>query len=294
MITQLVADYFAVDMDDITVTALDTQSAPPHFGPGGSRLGVAITGAVLGACERIREKMCAVTAALMQTAPENIELADGNFIVKGMPGAEMPMAQVAGTMLGASHLLPPGIDPRPEATYVWTAAGRTPVDEEGRAKSYLTAAQAVHVVLLEIDRETGMVEIKKYCLVDDCGTRLNPATVEGQTEGSVAQGVGAALLEEYVYDEDGQLLTSTYMDYLLPTISDVPMTVKDEVVTPSPFTPLGAKGCGEGAIHTTPAAVMCAINDALAPLGVRANEVPATPVRLWKLIQAAEDAPATV
>jgi len=103
----------------------------------------------------------------------------------------------------------------------------------------------------------------------------------------VAQGVGAALLEEYVYDEDGQLLTSTFMDYLLPTINDVPITEKASVVTPSPFTPLGAKGCGEGAIHTTPATVMCAVNDALAPLGVRANEVPATPLRLWKLIRAA-------
>jgi CO/xanthine dehydrogenase Mo-binding subunit len=199
------------------------------------------------------------------------------------------MAQVAGTMLGASHLLPPDVDPRPEATHVWTAAGRTPVDEEGRTKSYLTSAHAVHIVLLEIDPETGTVEIQKYILVDDCGVRLNPATVKGQTQGSVAQGIGAALLEEYVYDEDGQLLTSTFMDYLLPTINDVPTPVMGEVVTPSPFTPLGAKGCGEGAIHATPAAVMCAINDALLPLGTRANEVPAAPNRLWNLIRAARE-----
>jgi len=224
----------------------------------------------------------------MQTEVENIELKDGKFVVKHMPGAEMIVAQVAGTMLGASNLLPPDVDPRPEATHVWTAPGRTAVDDEGRTKSYLTAAQAVHVVALEIDRETGFVDIQRYCLVDDCGTRLNPATVEGQIEGSVAQGVGAALLEEYVYDEDGQLLTSTFMDYLIPTIYEVPMTEKDQVVTPSPFTPLGAKGCGEGAIHTTPAAIMCAINDALVPLGIRANEVPAAPNRLWKLIRAAE------
>jgi CO/xanthine dehydrogenase Mo-binding subunit len=287
LVAQLVADYFGVEMNDVTVTYLDTQSAPPHFGPGGSRLGVSITGAVLGACERIRAKMCKVVAGLMQTEPQNVELRDGRFVVKGMPGHEMPMAQVAGTMLAASHLLPPDVDPRPEATHVWTAAGRTPVDDQGRAKSYLTAAQACHVVMVELDPETGLVEIEKYCIVDDCGTRLNPATVEGQTEGSVAQGVGAALLEEYVYDEEGQLLTSTFMDYLLPTINDVPMTEKGIVVTPSPFSPLGAKGCGEGAIHTTPAAVMCAINDALAPLGIRANEVPAAPNRLWKLIREA-------
>ncbi|MBW2274344.1 MAG: xanthine dehydrogenase family protein molybdopterin-binding subunit [Deltaproteobacteria bacterium] len=288
LVCQLVADYFGLEMDQVTVSCLDTLSAPPAFGPGGSRLGVAITGAVLGACQRINEKMSKVVAVLMQTEPENVELKDGKFQVKHMPGAEMVVAQVAGTMLGASNYLPPDVDPRPEATHVWTAPGRTPVDDEGRTKSYLTAAQAVHVVALEIDRETGFVDIQRYCLVDDCGTRLNPATVEGQTEGSVAQGIGAALLEEYVYDEQGQLLTSTFMDYLIPTINEVPMTEKDQVVTPSPFTPLGAKGCGEGAIHTTPAAVMCAINDALAPLGVRANEVPAAPNRLWKLIQTAK------
>jgi CO/xanthine dehydrogenase Mo-binding subunit len=289
LVTQLVADYFGIEMDDVSVTMLDTASAPPGFGPGGSRLGVAITAAVLGACDRIREKMSKVVAGLIQTEPENIQLVDGVFGIPGVPEAEMPMAQVAGTMLGASHLLPPDVDPRPEATYVWTAAGRTPVDEEGRAKSYLTAAHAVHIVLLEIDPETGMVDILKYVLVDDCGTRLNPATVEGQTQGSVAQGIGAALLEEYAYDDDGQLLTSSFMDYLLPTINDVPAPVMGEVVTPSPFTPLGAKGCGEGAIHTTPAAVMCAINDALLPLGTRANEVPAAPNRLWNLIRAARE-----
>jgi CO/xanthine dehydrogenase Mo-binding subunit len=289
LVSQLVADYFGVELDAVRVVQLDTQSAPPSFGPGGSRLGVAITGAVLGACERIREKMCKVTAALMQTEPANIELRDGKFRVRGMPGAEMTVPEVAGTMLARSDLLPPDVDPRPEATHVWTAPGRTQADEEGRAKSYLTAAQAVHVVVVEIDPDTGVVEIVKYCLADDCGTRLNPMVVEGQTDGSVAQGVGAALFEEYAYDEDAQPLTTTFMDYLIPTVNEVPLTEKAEVVTPSPFTPLGAKGCGEGAIHTTPAAVMCAVNDALAPLGALAREVPAAPNRVWKLIREAKD-----
>ena len=159
----------------------------------------------------------------------------------------MTVAEVAGTMLGRSDLLPPDIDPRPEATHVWTAPGRTPADDEGRAKSYLTAAQAVHVVQVEIDRETGMVDIQRYCLADDCGTRLNPDTVEGQTEGSVVQGIGAALLEEYVYDADAQPLTTSFMDYLMPTVFEAPKIEMVAVETPSPFTPLGAKGCGEGA-----------------------------------------------
>ena len=195
--------------------------------------------------------MCEVTAGLMQTEPENIELVDGKFGIKGVPGAEMPMAQVAGTMLGASNLLPPDVDPRPEATYVWTAAGpRRPSTRRAAPRATSRPRRPATSSWSRSTAETGVVEIKKYCVVDDCGTRLNPATVEGQTEGSVAQGIGAALLEEYVYDEEGQLLTSTFMDYLLPTINDVPMIEKGIVVTPSPFTPLGAKGCGEGAIHT--------------------------------------------
>ncbi|MBW2445937.1 MAG: xanthine dehydrogenase family protein molybdopterin-binding subunit [Deltaproteobacteria bacterium] len=287
--TQLVADYFNVGFEDITVVPLDTFSAPPAFGPGGSRLGVALTGAVLGACEKLRAKLVRVAAGLFQMDPEQVDLVDGNLVAKGVPGVEMSMPQVVGTMLARSDLLPPDIDPRPEATYVWTAAGRTEADEEGRAKSYLTAAQAVHVVMVEVDPETGLVEILEYCVVDDCGTRLNPATVEGQTEGSIAQGIGAALLEEYVYDDQGQILTSSYMDYLLPTINEVPATKKGIVVTPSPFTPLGAKGCGEGAMHTTPAAILSAINDALVPLGARATEVPASPNRLWNLIRGAKE-----
>jgi CO/xanthine dehydrogenase Mo-binding subunit len=132
------------------------------------------------------------------------------------------------------------------------------------------------------------VQILGYWIADDCGTRLNPATVEGMTQGGVVQGVGAALLEQYVYDEEGQPLATTFIDYLLPSIHEAPTMQMKALVTPSPFTPLGAKGCGEGAIHAAPAAVMSAINDALSHLGVQATEVPATPNRLWKLIQSAE------
>lgn len=285
---QVLADYFKVDIVDVRVVALDTLSAPPHFGPGGSRLGVALTGAVIGAAERLTQKLIAVAARLFQTQPENVELMDGMIRVKGMPEASMPFQEVAQTMLARSDLLPPGLDPNPEATYVWTAPGRTPADDQGRAKSYLTAANACHVVLVEVDVETAQVHILKYWIADDCGTRLNPANVEGQTQGGVAQGVGAALLEEAFYDEDGQLRTSTFMDYLLPTIYEVPMTEKRALCTPSPFTPLGAKGCGEGAMHTTPAAILCAINDALLPLGVSIFEVPASPQRVWTLLQGAK------
>ncbi|MCP5041932.1 MAG: xanthine dehydrogenase family protein molybdopterin-binding subunit [bacterium] len=285
LITQLVADYFGLEMSNISVLCLDTQTAPPAYGPGGSRLGVAITGAVLGACGRIRDKMLTVAAGVFQAPKEAVQLKDGIVGIEGVEQAQLPVAAVAGMMLGRSDLLPPEIDPRPEATYAWTAAGRTEPDDQGRAKSYLTAAQSVHIAMVEIDRETGGTQIKGYWVVDDCGTRLNPATLEGQLQGSIAQGIGAALLEEYLYDEEGQPLVTNYMNYLMPTASDVPLAVKGDVVTPSPFTPLGAKGCGEGAIHATPSAVMCAINDALAPLDRQATEVPASPMRIWNLLR---------
>jgi carbon-monoxide dehydrogenase large subunit len=291
LVAQLLADYFGVALDDVQVIPQDTLSAPPHFGPGGSRLGVAITGAVLGAAGLVRDKLVKVAAHLLQTDPGRVELMDGELRLKDSPdGPKLAVARVAAAMLMRSDLLPPDMEPSPEATYVWTAPDRKAADEQGRVKGYLTAASACHVVLVEIDPETGHVATLKYWVVDDCGTRLNPATLEGMVQGALAQGVGAALLEEYVYDEDAQPLTSTFMDYLLPTIHEVPIAEKEAIVTPSPFTPLGAKGAGEGAINTTPAAIMCAINDALRPLGVRINEVPASPNRIWKLLDGARRA----
>jgi CO/xanthine dehydrogenase Mo-binding subunit len=202
----------------------------------------------------------------------------------------MHMAQVAGTMLHRSDLLPPGVEPCPEACYVWTAPDRNEADDQGRCRSYLTAANACHLAMVEVDAQTGVTSILKYFIVDDCGTRLNPASVEGQLQGGVAQGVGAALFEEYVYNDEGQPLVSLFSDYLIPGIHEVPMAQKDFIETPSPVAPLGAKGCGEGAIHTTPATLICAINDALSPLGVQIRETPASPNRVWSLISGAAKA----
>ncbi|MFN8627009.1 MAG: xanthine dehydrogenase family protein molybdopterin-binding subunit [Candidatus Binatia bacterium] len=282
---QVLADYFGVEIDAVRVVAQDTLSAPPHFGPGGSRLGVALTGALLGAAELLKDKLARVVARFFQTDPANVDLRDGRLRVKGVPGAETPVAEAAAMLLLRADLLPPDMDPNPQATYLWSPEGRTPVDEHGRAKSYLTAANACHVAVVEIDAETGVVKILNYFIVDDCGTRLNPVNLEGMIHGGLAQGVGMALLEEYVYGEDGQLLTSTFMDYLLPTIADVPTAETASLVTPSPFTPLGAKGMGEAAIQVAPAAILCAINDALRPMGVRVQEVPATPQRIWELMR---------
>ena len=284
---QVAADYWGLDLGAVKVASAPTDIGPPSFGQGGSRLGVAITGAVLGASEKLKTIFCQVVAHLMQTTPDQVELMDGRLRLKANPQVGMSLAEVAGTMLGRSDLLPPGMEPCPEATFVWTAEGRTMPDDQGRCRSYLTAANATHLVMVEVDRDTGRTDILKYFIVDDCGTRLNLANVEGQLQGALAQGVGAALYEEYVYNDEAQPLVTTFVDYLMPTIHEVPMATKDFVVTPSPVAPLGAKGCGEGAIHTTPAAVLCAINDALAPLGVEITETPASPHRVWKTLRRA-------
>ncbi|EPZ16113.1 hypothetical protein M622_02760 [Thauera terpenica 58Eu] len=281
---QVVADYLGVDMAQVKISTASSDVALPHFGQGGSRLGVAVTGAILGACEKLNAMFCKVVAHVMQAPEESIVLRNGRLYRVDAPEHGMSLAEIAGLMLSRSDLLPPGVEPCPEATYVWTSPNRNAPDDQGRCRSYLTAANATHVALVEIDRDTGRTHILDYCIVDDCGTRLNPANVEGQLQGGVAQGVGAALYEEYVYNDECQPLVSTFVDYLMPTIHEVPMTRKDHIVTPSPVSPLGAKGCGEGAMHTTPATILCAINDALAPLGKEMLETPASPHRLWKLL----------
>ncbi|HRA81838.1 MAG TPA: molybdopterin-dependent oxidoreductase, partial [Thauera sp.] len=281
---QVVADYLGIDMAQVKISVAPSDVAMPHFGQGGSRLGVAVTGAILGACEKLNALFCKVVAHVMQAPEESIVMRNARLYRVDAPEHGMSLAEVAGLMLSRSDLLPPGVEPCPEATYVWTAPNRNAPDEEGRCRSYLTAANATHVALVEIDRDTGRTHILDYCIVDDCGTRLNPANVEGQLQGGVAQGVGAALYEEYVYNEECQPLVSTFVDYLMPTIHEVPMTRKDFIITPSPVAPLGAKGCGEGAIHSTPATILCAINDALAPLGKELLETPASPHRVWKLL----------
>ncbi|TAK53745.1 MAG: xanthine dehydrogenase family protein molybdopterin-binding subunit [Gammaproteobacteria bacterium] len=284
---QVVADFFGLELGAVRVTTAPTDLAPPHFGQGGSRLGVAVSSAVLGACRKLEADFRRVTAHLLGVPLDEIELMDGRFRMKSRPDAGMSLAEVAGLMLGRSDLLPPGMEPNPQASCVWTAPGRNAPDDQGRCRSYLTAANATHVVMVEIDRDTGHTEILKYVVVDDCGTRLNPAMVDGQIQGAIAQGVGAALYEEYVYDGQANPLVTTFVDYLMPTIHEVPRTERDFVVTPSPTTAFGAKGCGEGALHTTPAAVICAVNDALAPLGVALTETPASPQRVWRLLRQA-------
>jgi len=147
------------------------------------------------------------------------------------------------------------------------------------------------VAIVDVDRETGQVEVLRYSVVDDCGLILNPMVVDGQQQGGVVHGIGNALLEEIVYDEQGQVLNASFMDYLLPTASDVPNIDVEHVVYLSPINPMGIKGAGEGGAVSPPAAIANAIVDALKPLSIAITEMPITPERLWRLIRRAESEP---
>jgi CO/xanthine dehydrogenase Mo-binding subunit len=286
--TNFLADYFGVKREDVEVIAVDSLSAGPGTGPIGSRQAVMLSGALLGAADRIAEKLRKVAGVILEANADDIELFNGQLRVKGSPEKTLPLQRVITVMLTRSDLLPAGIDGNPEASYTYNPPERKLPDAEGRGSFDLTAANNAHVVMVEVDRDTGEVHALKYVIADDCGVRLNPAVVEGMIQGAVAQGVGQTVLEEHVYDENGQYLTSTFMDYLLPTIWEVPMTERTYTETPSPLSPMGVKGAGESAVLATPAVLLSAINDALLPLGIQCTTIPATPLRLWQLIQGAE------
>jgi CO/xanthine dehydrogenase Mo-binding subunit len=198
----------------------------------------------------------------------------------------LTLAEVARTALQDVLGLPPGEDPGLEARHFHQNSLATTVDAQRRVRGQLVYANAAHCCLVSIDRRTGQVRILKYVVVHDCGPELNPGIVAGMVHGATAHGIGAALLEEFRYDEHGQLLTASFMDYLKPTSLDVPNIEVDRLEHPSPFTPLGAKGVGEGGAIPGPACVANAVEDALAHLGCTIRSLPITPDLVWRWLQA--------
>jgi CO/xanthine dehydrogenase Mo-binding subunit len=270
VVSQMVAEAFQVGLDRVRIHHADSVALPDSFGPGGSRMAVALAGAVTGAVALVRRAILERAATALGAGPGELALADGRVVVQGAAGRAMTLEAVAA--LGGAPI---------RLWYRWPGPD---VASDGLSLSYLTAAVAAHLVTVEVDRETGRVTILDYSLVEDCGTVLNPAIVDGSTQGAIAQGVGQALHEEYIYDEQGQLLTGSFMEYPLPTAAGVPVPKKARIVTPSPYTPLGVKGTGEGAMNGTPAAVANAIADAVKGLGIAVTRVPVRPATLWTAI----------
>ncbi len=274
---QIIADQLGVDFDQVVVRHGDTATTPMGFGTGGSR-SLAVGGsAMMQAAGKVQEKARRIAASMLEAAFEDVVLADGRYEVKGVPGRSLTLAKIAEHAYGEG--LAPGLEPALEATEYF----RPP---------QLVYPFGAHVAVLEVDRETGRVELRDYVSVDDCGTRISPLLVDGQVHGGIAQGVAQAVLEEVVYDRDGQLVTGSLMDYALPRADDLPSFTTDQTVTVTPFNPLGAKGIGEAATIGSTPAVVNAVVDALRPFGVRHLDMPLRPERVWRAIQESGAAPA--
>lgn len=275
---QLSASELGLEPADITIYRGDSLGTPYSVGGFASRTMIAGAGAIRKAAADIREKMRRIAAHLLGVPPESLELAAGVLRRADDPSVQISVAEVAEAAYLA-HRLPPGMDPGLEATAYH--------DPPASAFGYGTAA-----VKVEVDPRSGEFELQRYLLVHDCGTQVNPMLVEGQIHGGIAQGLGAALFEELVYDRDsGQLVNGSMMDYFIPTAADLPRFELDHLETPSPVTPFGIKGVGEGGTIGAAAAVANAICDALAPFGVELSRLPITPETVWRALEEARHRP---
>lgn len=270
---QVVADHLGIPMEDVDIIHGDTESVPFGMGTYGSR-SIAVGGsAIVRSLEKIVEKGAKIAAHLLEAAAEDLEFAGGKWTVKGTDKS-IGLGQVALTAY-VPHNYPQGLEPGLDFTSFYDPAN-------------FTFPYGAHIAVVEVDAETGKVTLKRYVACDDVGNVVNPMIVDGQIHGGLAQGISQALLEGAIYDESGQLLTASYMDYALPRADDLPAFEVDRIVTPCPHNPLGVKGAGEaGTIGSTPA-IVNAVIDALWPLGVRHLEMPLTPQRVWHAIQQAK------
>lgn len=270
-LAQIVADILAVPFETITVKASDTAVVPQGIGTFGSR-GTAIGGgAVMLAAQRAAEKVKAFAAAMLEVAVDDIELVEGEARVKGVPDESVAFTQIARTAHGMAAM-PGGLEPGLDAQAFFQPDGRQ-------------FPFGVHIAQVEISPDTGEVSVTRYLSVDDCGTIINPLLVEGQRIGGLAQGFGQALWEHMIFSDDGQVLTGSLMDYAAPKASQLPDFELHSTVTPSPFTPHGAKGVGEAGTTGAPPAIVNATIDALRSHGVTSVDMPLTAEKIWRLLQ---------
>jgi carbon-monoxide dehydrogenase large subunit len=268
---QVVAEELGARLEDVRVIEGDTAASPIGTGTYASRSAVIAGGAAILASRTLREKIVAIAAHQLEVAAADLDVAAGRVSVRGAPDRSVSLREVARTAYAGARRLPKGMEPGLEVTRYYDPY-------------FGTASNATHVAVVEVDLDTCAVAVRRLVVVEDCGRIINPLIVEGQSIGGVAQGVGAALLEEVVYDGDGQLLTGTLMDYLVPTATEVPSVEVVHLERPSPTTLGGFKGVGEGGTIGAPAAIANAVADALAPLGVDIAELPITPDRLFRLL----------
>ena len=267
-IAQLVADRLGLGLEDVRLGRADTAESPRGSGTFASRGTVAMLGSAAVAADQVGDKLRLLAAHQLEAAAHDVELSGGRAFVRGFPDRSVALADIARMAYSPPRGgLPDGVAPGLAATVYYDLPGPT-------------FSGAVHVAVVEVDPDTGRVALKRYALVEDCGRVINPMIVEGQIHGAVAQGIGEALLESVVYDGDGQLLTATLMDYALPRADDLPSFEVSHLETPSPLTPGGVKGMGEGGTIGAPAAIANAVADAVRHLGVQITTLPIRPESL--------------
>ena len=272
-VTQVVADELGVPAEDVTVQFGDTLGTPFGYGTYASRSAAVGAVAVYHALQRIKQKARRVAAHMLEVDPDDVEYEGGKAFVKGSPATAKTIQEIAGAA-ALGYDLPEGEEPYLDDTYYYDPPS-------------CTFPFGTHIAVVEIDADTGEVKLQRYVAVDDVGKVINPLIVDGQVQGGITQGVAQALWEGAAYDEQGQLLTSSMMDYAVPKADFLPKLEVDRTETPTDLNPLGVKGAGEtGTIASTPA-VVNAVVDALAPLGIRHLDMPLTPERVWRAMQAA-------
>jgi carbon-monoxide dehydrogenase large subunit len=269
---QLTADALGVDIDDVNTIQGDTAVTPFGGGTGGSRSGSMIAGAIAETAATLRDRIVAIASYRLEVGPEDIELAHGRATVRTNPDAGLSLAEIATTAYFNVAALPPGVPAGLEAS------GRY------HNKTMTTWANASHVCTCEIDIDTGFVTLLRYVVSEDCGPMINPTVGEGQIAGGTAQGIGGVLYEHLAYDADGNPIATTFLDYLVPTMAEIPNIEHGHVETPGPG-PGGYKGVGEGGAIGAPPAVINAIADALAPFGVTITRLPLTPAAIIALLE---------
>ena len=255
----------------------DSTISPYGMGTFASRSAVLAGGATQLAAAQVRGKLLRLASSLLEAPVQDLELGGGQCRVRGVPARSMSVAELARIAYHRAEKLPPGESIGLEATQAYDAPPGTG-----------TFTNSAQLALVEVDPETGGVKILRYLIVEDCGRMINPLVVEGQIHGGIVQGLGTALFEESVYDEQGQLLNLSFLDYLMPAAPEMPDLEIHHLETPSPFTIGGIKGIGEGGAIAPGAVIANAVSDALSPFGhISANELPITPERVLRLIEAA-------
>jgi 2-furoyl-CoA dehydrogenase large subunit len=292
-IVQIVADELGIEPRDVYVEPGFDSAVNPWTAYSGSianKFNAVDVGAVLASARALRSTLVRVAAASLEVAEDDLELRDRSIRVRGT-GRTLALADVAGRIYRNPLSLPSGVEPKLEATSVYSFPYADLPGADRRVKTQLTFSNAAHIAVVEVSRRTGQVHVLDYTVVHDCGRVINPLIVAGQVHGATVHGIAAALLEEFVYDDSGQLLTSSFMDYLKPTAADVPDIRLGHLETFSPFTPLGTKGCGEGGAVTSPAAIANAVEDALQPFGLEINQLPIVPYRLLASLEGTTPTP---